>query len=80
MSKLRTIDCLALILVTLGGLNWGLIGLFELDIVETLFGSMSIVTRLIYIVVALSAVYTVVRSPSVAHLLHHEPHPPAHPV
>lgn len=54
MKLLRPI---ALILVVIGGLNWGLVGLLGLDLVATLFGAMSVISKLIYILVGLSAVY-----------------------
>jgi uncharacterized membrane protein YuzA (DUF378 family) len=56
MLKLNTGVCVALILLVIGGLNWGLIGLFKFDLVARIFGEMSILARLVYIVVALSAV------------------------
>lgn len=79
MSKLHKLDFIVLLLVIIGGLNWGLVGLFDFDLVATLFGEMSILSRLVYIVVGLSAIYTAVRSPSFAHLRWHRetPHPAA---
>ena len=68
MSKLHWFDLVALILVIVGGLNWGLWGLFEFDLVATIFGELSILSRIIYILVAAGAVYTAFRSPSFAHL------------
>jgi len=56
MLKLNTGICVALILLVIGGLNWGLVGLFKFDLVARIFGEMSILARLVYIVVALSAV------------------------
>lgn len=56
MLKLNTIMWLALMLLVIGGLNWGLVGLFNFDLVARIFGEMSILARLVYIVVALSAV------------------------
>lgn len=47
---------IALILVIIGGLNWGLIGLTDIDLVALLFGPMSILSRLVYILVGLSAI------------------------
>lgn len=47
----------ALILVVVGGLNWGLVGLLGLDLVATLFGAMSVIAKLVYILVGVSAVY-----------------------
>lgn len=57
MNKLNTLDWIALILVLVGGLNWGLIGVFNnFNLVETIFG-VTVITTLIYILVGLSAVY-----------------------
>ncbi|MCR4861957.1 MAG: DUF378 domain-containing protein [Ruminococcus sp.] len=53
-------DKLALILLIIGGINWGLVGIFELDIIAWLFGgSASIISRTLYILVALSAVWCI---------------------
>lgn len=46
-----------LILVIVGGLNWGLVGAFNFDLVATLFGDASILSRVIYVVVGLSALW-----------------------
>ena len=56
MLKLNTGIWVALILLVVGGLNWGLVGLFKFDLVAMLFGEMSFFTRLVYVAVALSAV------------------------
>lgn len=54
------IDRIALVLAIIGGLNWGSIGLFGFDIVAGLFGgSGSIVSRVIYTVVGLAALWCV---------------------
>ena len=51
---------LALILLIIGGINWGLVGIFELDIIAWLFGgSASIISRTLYIIVAISAVWCI---------------------
>ncbi len=51
---------IALILLIIGGINWGLVGIFELDIIAWLFGgSASIISRTLYIIVALSAVWCI---------------------
>ena len=53
-------DKLALILLIIGGINWGLVGIFEFDMVAWLFGgSESIISRTVYILVALSAVWCI---------------------
>jgi uncharacterized membrane protein YuzA (DUF378 family) len=60
MLKLNTGIWIALLLLVVGGLNWGLVGLFKFDLVARLFGEMSFFTRLIYVAVALSAVVVLV--------------------
>jgi hypothetical protein len=47
----------ALVLVIVGGLNWGLVGAFNFDLVAALFGDMSMLSRAVYILVGLSAIY-----------------------
>ncbi|MDL2218319.1 DUF378 domain-containing protein [Christensenellaceae bacterium OttesenSCG-928-M15] len=51
-------DTLSLILIIIGALNWGLIGLFQFDIVAALFGGMSgIIARVIYTLVGLAGIW-----------------------
>lgn len=57
---MKTIGLIVAVLVIIGGLNWGLIGLFNFNVVSYLFGGMPIVERLIYVLVGFSAVYQVV--------------------
>jgi len=53
-------DTLALILVIIGALNWGLIGLFEFDLVAAIFGGQtSAISRLIYGLVGLAGLYSI---------------------
>ncbi len=52
---------LALILVIIGALNWGLIGLFQFDLVASLFGGQtSILSRIIYSLVGIAGIYSIV--------------------
>ena len=52
-------DTLALILVIIGAINWGLIGLFSFDLVASLFGGQtSMLSRIIYSLVGLAGVYS----------------------
>lgn len=44
-----------LVLCIIGGINWGLVGIFDFNLVEYLFGAGSLLTRLVYILVAISA-------------------------
>ena len=52
-----TIDWVAYILVVIGALNWGLVGLFELDLVASIFGSISWLATIVYVLVALSGLW-----------------------
>jgi hypothetical protein len=56
-----TMDWVAYILVVVGGLNWGLVGAFEYDLVASIFGSMSTLSRIIYVLVGLSAIWVLVK-------------------
>ena len=58
---MRTLDTLALVLLIVGGLNWGLVGAFDFDLVATLFGEMSALSRIVYVLVGLSAVVVAAR-------------------
>lgn len=54
------IDKIALILTIIGGLNWGLIGIFQFDLVAWIFGGQSgIISRIIYTLVALGAIWCI---------------------
>ncbi|MBI2639978.1 MAG: DUF378 domain-containing protein [Candidatus Sungbacteria bacterium] len=57
MNKLNAFDWLAVVLVIVGGLNWGLVGIFNFDLVATIFGDMSGLSRVVYALVGLAAVY-----------------------
>lgn len=59
MKKLNVFDWITLVLIVVGGLNWGLVGLFKFDLVATIFGDMSALSRVVYALVGLSAVYVV---------------------
>jgi len=59
MADKSSIDWLALVLVIVGGLNWGLVGLFRFDLVAAIFGTMSTLSRVVYSLVGLAAVYMV---------------------
>ena len=54
------LDKLALILTIIGGINWGLIGIFQFDLVAWIFGGQgSIISRIIYTIVALAAIWCI---------------------
>ena len=50
---------IALLLTIVGGLNWGLVGLFNFDLVAFIFGEMTILTKVVYVVVAVSSVASI---------------------
>jgi len=54
---MKTVSWIAIILLIIGGLNWGLVGLFSFDLVAAIFGAMSMLSRIVYVLVGLSAIY-----------------------
>lgn len=62
MQKLGSLDWITFILVIVGGLNWALVGIFGFDLVAAIFGEMSVLSRIIYVLVGLSAVYILAMS------------------
>ncbi len=55
---MKVLDILAAVLLVVGGLNWGLVGAFQFDLVATIFGGeTAILARMVYVLVGLSAVY-----------------------
>ena len=54
---MRAINVITLVLLIVGGLNWGLVGLFGFDLVAALFGEMSPLSRIVYVLVGISAVW-----------------------
>ncbi len=56
---MRALNILTQVLLIVGGLNWGLVGLANFDLVATLFGDMSPLSRIVYGLVGLSAVYQI---------------------
>jgi hypothetical protein len=62
----KKLDTLALVLTGVGGLNWGLVGLFRFDLVAAIFGGMefgqtNLASRVVYTLVGVSAVYLLSR-------------------
>ena len=50
---MKVIDKIALVLIIIGAINWGLIGFFKFNLVDTIFGSMTVLTRIIYALVGI---------------------------
>jgi uncharacterized membrane protein YuzA (DUF378 family) len=57
---MKLLNILTLVLVIVGGLNWGLVGLFSFDLVATIFGAGSLLSRIVYILVGASALWQLV--------------------
>ena len=54
---MKIIDKIALILIIVGALNWGLIALFNFDLVAAIFGDMSVLSRIVYGLVGISGIW-----------------------
>ena len=61
---MKTLKIISIILVIVGGLNWGLVGLFNFDLVAAIFGDMSSLSIIVYTLVGLAAIYVAVISKS----------------
>ncbi len=60
MKKMSGLDWIAMVLLIIGGLNWGLVGFFKYDLVSSIFGGeTAVVSRIIYALVGLSALYMI---------------------
>lgn len=54
------LDKIALLLLIVGGVNWGLVGIFQFDLVAWLFGgSAAVISRIVYVIVALCAIWCI---------------------
>ncbi len=56
---MKIIDKIALVLVIIGAINWGLIGIFNFNLVATIFGDMTIISRIIYALVGISGLWAI---------------------
>lgn len=56
---MKALSLVASVLLVIGGLNWGLVGLFNVDLVASIFGAGTLLSRIIYIVVGLAALYMI---------------------
>ena len=63
MVKLNALDWIALVLVIVGALNWGLVGIFTFNLVAALFGEMTVLSRIIYTLVGIAGIYIAIVSP-----------------
>jgi hypothetical protein len=65
LAKLAPLDLLAIVLVVVGGLNWGLYA-FGFNLVSILLGWMPILEKVVYVLVALAAIYLAVLTPKLS--------------
>ncbi len=56
---MKVIDVIAIVLILIGGLNWGLVGIFDINLVTLIFGMGSGISRLIFALVGLSTIYKI---------------------
>jgi uncharacterized membrane protein YuzA (DUF378 family) len=54
---MKSLDVLIAVILVVGGLNWGLVGLFGFDLVGSIFGNMSLFSRIVYGLVGIAAIY-----------------------
>jgi len=59
VRRFNAMDWISMILLIVGGLNWGLVGLADFDLVAAIFGEGSAFSRLVYILVGLAALYSI---------------------
>lgn len=57
---MRLVNLVTLALVIVGGVNWGLVGLFGFDLVATVFGNMTALSRIVYVLVGASALWQLI--------------------
>lgn len=60
---MNTLSWIALVVLIIGGLNWGLVGLFGFDLVASLLGTWPAVVNFVYILVGISAIYVIFARP-----------------
>ena len=54
------LDIVALILIIIGAINWGLIGFFRFDLIASLFGQLSAISRIIFAIVGIAGIYSLI--------------------
>jgi uncharacterized membrane protein YuzA (DUF378 family) len=57
---MKAVDAIVLLLIIIGGLNWGLVGAFDFNLVDAIFGEGSVIARIVYVLVGLAALYKLV--------------------
>ena len=54
---MKIVDKIALVLIIIGAVNWGLVGIFNFNLVDAIFGTMSVISRIIYTLVGVSGLW-----------------------
>ncbi len=58
-EKMKTLQKVCLVFTIIGAINWGLIGLFDFNLVSTLFGDENVITRIVYVLVGIAGVINI---------------------
>ena len=72
MRKLNPAEWVALVLIIVGALNWGMVGVFGFNLVAAVFGEMSVIARIVYILVGLSGLGLLIDVASRSKFIRHE--------
>ena len=56
---MKIVDKIALVLIIIGAINWGLVGIFNFNLVDAIFGTMSVISRIIYALVGISGLWRI---------------------
>jgi len=59
-TRMGALNKITLLLLIVGGLNWGMVGLFDFDLVAAILGDMSVISRIVYVLVGVSALAQIV--------------------
>ena len=63
---MKTVNLIALILVIVGALNWGLVGLLNLDLVAAIFGAMTLLSKIVYTLVGIAGILVAIQFPKLS--------------
>ncbi|MCL5270158.1 MAG: DUF378 domain-containing protein [bacterium] len=56
---MKTLDVISMVLLIIGALNWGIMGLFDFNVIAAIFGPLTILARIIYVLVGIAGVYEI---------------------
>lgn len=73
MKSMKSMDVAAAVLLVVGGLNWGLVGALQFDLVAALFGSISMLSRTVYLLVGIAALYQALQWRGIQRRWNHSP-------